>query len=82
MTANDSKSYLSYSNELIVKYNKSYHRSIGKKPIDLDNSTLTLWSKNRVIKLLNLKLAIESGLLSTRISLANVTPKIGQAKYL
>ena len=82
MTANDSKSYLSYSNELIVKYNKSYHRSIGKKPIDLDNSTLTLWSKNRVIKLLNLKLAIESGLLSTRISLANVTPKIGQARYL
>ena len=82
MTANDSKSYLSYSNELIVKYNKSYHRSIGKKPIDLDNSALTLWSKNRVIKLLNLKLAIESGLLSTRMSLANVTPKIGQARYL
>ena len=82
MTANDSKSYLSYSNELIVKYNKSYHRSIGKKPIDLDNSALTFWSKNRVIKLLNLKLAIESGLLSTRISLANVTPKIGQARYL
>ena len=38
-----------------------------KKPIDADNSVL-----NRFINLLNLKLAIESGLLSTKTFLARL----------
>ena len=42
MTANDSKSYFSgFLNELVDEYNNTYHRSIGKKPIDADYSALT-----------------------------------------
>ena len=32
MTANDSKSYLSYLNKLIDEYNNTYLHSVNKKP--------------------------------------------------
>ena len=41
MTANDSKSYLSYLNKLLVQQNNTYHHSINKNPINADYSTLT-----------------------------------------
>ena len=41
MTANDSKSYLSYLNKLVDQYNNAYHTSINKKPINADYSALT-----------------------------------------
>ena len=41
MTANDSKSYLSYLNELVDQYNNTYHYSIDKKPINAVYSALT-----------------------------------------
>ena len=41
MTANDSKSYLSYLNKLVDQYNNTYHHSINKKPISADYSALT-----------------------------------------
>ena len=34
MTGNNSKSYINYLNKLVDDYNNTYHRSIGKKPID------------------------------------------------
>ena len=40
MTANDSKSYLSYLNKLAHLYNYTYH-SINKKPSNADYSALT-----------------------------------------
>ena len=36
MTANDSKSYLSYLNKLIDQYNNTFHHSVTKKPINGD----------------------------------------------
>ena len=41
MTANDSKSYLSYLNKLLDEYKNTYHHSINKKPINNDYSDLT-----------------------------------------
>ena len=41
MTANDSKSYLSYLNKLIDKYKNIYHHSINKKPINANYFRLT-----------------------------------------
>ena len=41
MTANGSKSYLCYLNELVDQYNNTYHHSINKKPINADYSALT-----------------------------------------
>ena len=36
MTANNKKSYCGYLNKLVGEYNKVYHRSIGKRPVDAD----------------------------------------------
>ena len=41
MAINDSKSYLLYLNKLVDRYNKTYHHSINKKPINAVYSTLT-----------------------------------------
>ena len=41
MTANDSKSYLSYFNKLLDLYNNTYHHSTDKKPINANYSVLT-----------------------------------------
>ena len=35
------KSYLGYLNKLEDEYNNTYYHSVGKKPIDVDYSTLT-----------------------------------------
>ena len=80
MTVNDSKSYINYLNKIAHQYNNIYHHSTSKKPID---TIILLWKKklNQVIKLLNLKLVIQSELLSIRIFLVKVSLKIGQEKY-
>ena len=41
MTANNSKSYLSYFNKVVHEYNDTYHHYINKKPINIDYSVLT-----------------------------------------
>ena len=41
MTANDSKSYLTYLDKLVDQYNSIYHHSVNKKPINGDYSALT-----------------------------------------
>ena len=71
MIANNRKSYLGYLNKLVDQYDNTY-RSTDKKPVNADYSNL-LKKLNRSIKLLNLKLVIESGLLGKRIFLAEVT---------
>ena len=81
MTANESKSYLGYLNKLVDEYNNTNHRSIDKKPIDIDYSALMEDIKSS-IKLLNLKLLIGSGLQITRIFLAKVVLRHVRKKYL
>ena len=39
--AYNSLSYLYYLDKLVDEYNNTYHRSIGKKPIDADYTALT-----------------------------------------
>ena len=41
MTANGSKSYLSYLNKLVDHYNNTYHYHINKIPINTDYPALT-----------------------------------------
>ena len=65
MTANNSKSSLSYSNKLENQHNNTYHHSINKNLINADYSPLTEKSR-RILKLLSLKLMLESELLSIR----------------
>ena len=41
MTANNSKSYLSYLNRLVDQYSNTYHHSVNKEPTNADYSALT-----------------------------------------
>ena len=41
MTANGSKSYLSYLNKLVDQYSNIYHHFIDKEPINADYYSLT-----------------------------------------
>ena len=68
-------------NKLVYQYSNTYHHSINKKPINADYSALTEKIETN-FKLVNLKLVIESELLSIRIFLVNVTLKSDQEKYL
>ena len=65
------KSYFSYLNKLVNKYNNTYHCSIVEKPVNADCSSLSEknWDKSRQLRQyhLNLKLVIDSELLCTRI---------------
>ena len=65
MTANNSKSYLDYLNKVLYEYNNSYHRSIEKILLML---IIQLWLKKlrQILKLQNLKLLIESEVLSEK----------------
>ena len=81
MIVNDKKSYLSYLNKSIDKYNSTYHHSTRKKPIDADYSISTE-KLRQILKLLSLKLIIDSELLRIRIVLTKVILKIDQEKYL
>ena len=41
MTANNSKSYITYLNKLVDQCDKTHHHSINKKPFNADYSALT-----------------------------------------
>ena len=41
MTANGSKSYLIYLNNIVDQYNNTYHHYFNEKPINADYSALT-----------------------------------------
>ena len=77
MRANYSKSYLSYLSKLVDQCNNTYHHSINKKVIML---IILLWLKKLrpMLRLLSLKLMIESESQSIRIFLVNVILKIGK----
>ena len=60
MTANYSKSYPGYLKKLLDEYNKTYHCSIGKKTLLILIILLRLKKLKQILKLLNLKLVIES----------------------
>ena len=77
ITANHSKSYLSYLNELVDQHINTCHHLLTKKLVML---IFLLWLKKSrsILNFLNSKLMIESELLSIRIFLGKITLKIGQ----
>ena len=80
MTANNSKSYLSYLNKLVDQYNKPHH-SFSKKSFSADYYALTekIETNHKAPKF---KVNDRVRVLSIRIFLVKVTLKIGQKKYL
>ena len=71
MEANDSKSYLGQFNKLADEYNNSYHSSIRKDPIDVDDSALTEEIQTNLkapkFKAARVRMALSSGLIPRRI---------------
>ena len=81
MTANNSKSYLSYLNKLVDQYNNTYLHSVNKEPTNADYSALTE-KIERNPKVPKFKVHDKVRILSRRILLLEDTLKIGQEKYL
>ena len=81
MTANDSKSYLPYSNKLVNQYNNTYHHSINKKLIDAEYSALTekIETNHKAPKF---KVNDRVRMTEYENILVKVALKIGQEKYL
>ena len=77
MTANHSRSYLSCLNKLVDQHNNTSHHLLTKKLVML---IILLWLKKSrsILNFLNLKLMIESELLSIRIFLVKITLTFGQ----
>ena len=55
MTAISKNVYLDVLNDIVDKYNNTYHRTIKMKPIDVKNDFLLNIMKNLMKKILNLK---------------------------
>ena len=79
----DNKFYFRYLIKLVDEYNITYYYPIAKNLVMLV-VLLSGCLKNltQVIKFLNLKILIESGLPSIRIFLAKVTLKNGRKKFM
>ena len=74
MTANGSKSYLSYLNKLVDQYNNTYYYSNGKNPINSDYSALT--------EKIQIKIKVPKFKVHGRVRINKVTLKIGLEKCL
>ena len=68
-------------NKLVDKWNNTYHRSIGKEPIDADYSALAKEIEMNP-KVPKFKSGDRVRMVDTKVFLAKITPKIGQDKYL
>ena len=74
MTANGSKSYLSYLNKLVDQYNNTYYYSNGKNPINSDYSALT--------EKIQIKIKVPKFKVHGRVRINKVTLKIELEKCL
>ena len=81
ITANDSKSYLSYLNRLVDQYNNTYQCYINNKTSNGKYSALPEKIETNP-KAPKFKVMIELELLSIKIFLVKVILKSGQEKYL
>ena len=81
METNDRKSYLSYLNKLVDKYNDTYDHSISKKPFDADYSALTekIETNHKAPKF---KVNDKVRITKYKNIFVKVTLNIGQEKYL
>ena len=59
MTSISRNVYIDKLGDIVNEYNNTYHRTIKMKPADVkDNIYILILTKNLMIKILNLKLAI------------------------
>ena len=71
-----------YFDDIVNKYNKTVHRTIRMKPIDVTSDSMLNTMKILTKKIVNLKLVTVSECQNTKRFLLKDTPKIGPKKFL
>ena len=82
MTTVGKNVYFNVLDDIVKKYNGSFHRPIKMKPKDVTDKSFIEYSGESNKKSLNLKLVIMSGFQSTKIFLPRVIHQIGVKKFL
>ena len=58
MTSISKNVYIDKLDDIIRKYNNTYHISIKMKPVDVKDNDILILKKRAMIKILNLKLVV------------------------
>ena len=81
MTAIPKNAYFDVLDDIVNKYNKTVHRTIKMKPIDVTSDSYAEYNEVQIKKILNLKLVIMLEFQNTKTFLPKDTLQIGQNKF-
>ena len=82
MTSILKKMYADKLDDIVNKYNNTYHRTIGIKPVNVKDNTYIHFAKEvLMIKILNSKLVIMSGYQNTKTFLLKALLQIDLKKF-
>ena len=82
MTSILKKMYADKLDDIVNKYNNTYHRTIGIKPVNVKDNTYIHFAKEvLMIKILNSKLVIMSGYQNTKTFLLKAILQIDLKKF-
>ena len=74
--------YINKLDNIVNKYNNTYHSTIKMKPVDVKSSTYIDFDKNMIKKVLNLKLVIMLKYQNIKIFLQKAMFQIDLKKFL
>ena len=74
--------YINKLDNIVNKYNNTYHSTIKMKPVDVESSTYIDFDKNMIKKVLNLKLVIMLKYQNIKIFLQKAMFQIDLKKFL
>ena len=81
MTSVSKDVYIDKLDNIVNKYNNTYHSTIKMKSVDVKSNTYSDSSEKLIIKILNLKLMILLEYQNIKIFLKKVTLQIGLKKF-
>ena len=81
MTSVSKDVYIDKLDNVVNKYNNTYHSTIKMKSVDVKSNTYSDSSEKLIIKILNLKLMILLEYQNIKIFLKKVTLQIGLKKF-
>ena len=82
MTSISKNVYIDKLDDIVNKYNNTYHSTIKMKPVDVKSNTYIESSKEIKNKILHLKLGIQLEDQNIKIFLQKVTLQIGPKRFL
>ena len=82
MTSISKNIYIDKLDDIVNKYNNTYHSTIKMKPVDINQAHVLTLVQKIIIKTLNLKLVIFLECQNIKIFLQKVTLQISLKKFL